>query len=746
MIHSSPSRKFLIADPLQESVASADGGIVKAGNHTDPQVPGADHSDVFAVEASTSNTAEFTSDTDEVIFADEEDDLDANAIDSGGPRDAWKILIVDDDPEIHRVTALVISDVTFEQRPLQILSAYNAQEAKQTIADNPDIAVALLDVIMETDDAGLRVVDYIRRTLGNERTQIILRTGQPGQVPEDSVIRNYEINDYRTKTELTTQKLITSLITGLRVFCALKARDEYTEKLRSFNLTLEQEVRNRTRELELANAREQQKGVQLQQALSELQLLLDISQAINQAPNFEAALAVALERVCEATGWSYGEAWIPTLNYQSSLYRSSIWYCHHQTDPQLIAAVEAFCRQQQHRTLVPGEGLAGMVWQTGQPYWIYNLAAETDVVNTVASCGFQSGFGVPIVTNDTSQSNANSTSVLAVLVFYMTDSQPQDHQLVMLVSAMAAQLGTVMQQKQAEAELRALIAAMTDVIIVFDYQGRCLGIAPTGAETLVRPIESLVNQSVHDVLPPDKAEIYLSHIRQALHEQRTITVEYSLKVGNSDIWFLANVSPLTEYTVLWVARDITDLKQVETRLQQANAELQRLATLDGLTQVANRRSFDDRLQLEWQRMERDRTPLCLILCDVDYFKHYNDHYGHQAGDDCLRQVAQTIQATVHRASDLVARYGGEEFAVILPNTTATGGYRVAEAMREAVQALNIPHEKSSVADVVTLSAGVASVVPTPDKTTAMLLSSADQALYKAKKQGRNRSICHDLDS
>ncbi|MCS6812299.1 MAG: diguanylate cyclase [Cyanobacteria bacterium] len=704
----------------------------------DPQAPDIESDRVLAIEASAH-------DVDEVIFADEEDGTDSNAADLDNNDDAWKILIVDDDPEIHQVTALVISDVTFEQKPMRILSAYNAQEAKQTIADNPDIAVVLLDVIMETDDAGLQVVEYIRHTLGNERTQIILRTGQPGQVPEDSIIRDYEINDYRTKTELTTQKLITSLITGLRVFCALKARDEYTEKLHSFNLTLEQEVRNRTLELELANAREQQKGVQLQQALSELQLLLDISQAINQAPNFEAALAVALERVCEATGWSYGEAWIPTLNYQSSLYRSSIWYCHHQTEPQLVAAVEAFCRQQQHRTLVPGEGLAGLVWQTGQPCWIHNLAAEIDVTNTVAACGFQSGFGVPIVTA-TSQSSPDSTCVIAVLVFYMADNQPQDHQLVTLVSAMAAQLGTVMQQKQAEAELRALIAAMTDVIIVFDYQGRCLGIAPTGAETLVRPIESLVNQSVHDVLPPDKAEIYLSHIRQALREQRTVNVEYSLKLGNSDIWFLANVSPLTEYTVLWVARDITDLKQVETRLQQANAELQRLATLDGLTQVANRRSFDERLQLEWRRMERDRAPLCLILCDVDYFKRYNDHYGHQAGDDCLRQVAYTIQATVHRASDLVARYGGEEFAVILPNTTAMGGYHVAEAMRQAVQSLNIPHEQSSVANSVTLSAGVASVVPTPNKTTAMLIASADQALYKAKNQGRNQSVCHDLDS
>ncbi len=600
----------------------------------------------------------------------------------------------------------------------------------------------LLDVIMETDDAGLQVVDYIRNRLGNEQVQIILRTGQPGQVPEDSVIRNYDINDYRTKTELTTQKLVTSLLTALRVFCALRARDDYAQKLQTFNLTLEQEVKNRTVQLELANAREQEKGAQLEQALQELKLLLTISQAINQAKDFEAALAVALEKVCEATGWSYGEAWVPTIDYQTSLYRSPIWYCHHEMDPSQVAAIAEFRRY--HPTATSSDSLASGVWQTGEPHWVTHLPAEVDMVNTVASCGFQSGFWVPIVAAAPSDGDPHTQRILSVLVFYMVDVQPQDEQLVTLVSAMAAQLGTVIQQKQAEAELRALFAAMTDVIIVFDRQGRCLDIARTGAELLVRPIEQLVNRTVEEVLPRDKAAIYLSCIQQALHEQRTISVEYSLTVGNDDIWFSANVSPLSDYTVLWVARDITDLKQAEARLQRANEELQRLATLDGLTQVANRRYFDDRLQQEWRRMLRDRSPLCLILCDVDYFKRYNDHYGHQAGDDCLRQVAQTIHDTVHRAADLVARYGGEEFAIILPNTSVDGGHQVAEAVRQAVQALHIHHATSPVASSVTLSMGIASIIPTLDTAISDLLLSADQALYEAKRQGRNRSVYQEL--
>ncbi len=688
-----------------------------------------------------------TNDADDVIFADDDvilaDDgttLPAHTDDQTG---AWTVLIVDDEPEIHQVTLLVLGDMVFEDKPLCFLSAYSAAEAKQAIQNHPDIAVILLDVIMETDDAGLQVVDYIRNQLGNEQVQIILRTGQPGQVPEASVIRDYDINDYRTKTELTTQKLVTSLITALRVFCALRARDDYAQKLQRFNLTLEQEVKNRTVQLELANAREQEKGAQLEQALQELKLLLTISQAISQAKDFEAALAVALEKVCEATAWSYGEAWVPTIDYQTNLYRSPIWYCHHGMDPSQVAAIVEF--RHDHPTTTSCNGLASRVWQTGEPHWVTHLPAEVDMVNTVASCGFQSGFWVPIVAATPSNpDDPHVQRILAVLVFYMVDVQPQDEQLVTLVSAMAAQLGTVIQQKQTEAELRALFAAMTDVIIIFDRQGRCLDIARTGAELLVRPIEQLINCTVEEVLPKDKAAIYLSCIQQALHEQRTISVEYSLTVGNDDIWFSANVSPLSDYTVLWVARDITDLKQAEARLQRANEELERLATLDGLTQVANRRYFDDRLQQEWRRMLRDRSPLCLILCDVDYFKRYNDHYGHQAGDDCLRQVAQTIQDTVHRAADLVARYGGEEFAIILPNTSVDGGHQVAEAVRQAVQALHIHHEKSSVAAYVTLSMGVASITPTSDTTISDLLLSADQALYEAKRQGRNRSVSQEL--
>lgn len=183
-----------------------------------------------------------------------------------------------------------------------------------------------------------------------------------------------------------------------------------------------------------------------------------------------------------------------------------------------------------------------------------------------------------------------------------------------------------------------------------------------------------------------------------------------------------------------------DQSELYLQLQQANQALQALATLDGLTQVANRRRFDEFLALEWQRALREGQPITLILCDVDYFKRYNDSQGHQQGDDCLRLVAQGLQQVVQRPADLVARYGGEEFVVILPNTHLKGGMRVAEKIRSAIAELAIPHPDSLVSPWVTLSLGVGCLLPRPKRAANDLISIADQALYQAKAEGRDR-VC-----
>ncbi|HSF71551.1 MAG TPA: diguanylate cyclase, partial [Methylotenera sp.] len=201
----------------------------------------------------------------------------------------------------------------------------------------------------------------------------------------------------------------------------------------------------------------------------------------------------------------------------------------------------------------------------------------------------------------------------------------------------------------------------------------------------------------------------------------------------------------------WQPFEIDLLKQLATQvaiaiqqaelyeqLQVANKELQRLANSDGLTQLANRRRFDEYLEHEWRRLGREKKLLSLILCDVDFFKGYNDTYGHQAGDDCLRLVAQTIQSNVHRSADLVARYGGEEFAVILPNTDIQGAIDVAERIRLGIKNLQVLNAGSQISDYITVSCGVASVIPKLENFPASLIEMADVALYAAKAKGRDQ--------
>ncbi|VXD12280.1 putative diguanylate cyclase (GGDEF domain) [Planktothrix serta PCC 8927] len=218
--------------------------------------------------------------------------------------------------------------------------------------------------------------------------------------------------------------------------------------------------------------------------------------------------------------------------------------------------------------------------------------------------------------------------------------------------------------------------------------------------------------------------------------------------SDGEVW--GSLSIVRHHSVPWSETDVelavvvTDQlaiaigqSQLYQQLHQVNQELEHLANLDGLTQVANRRRFDRVLEQEWLRLRREKLPLSLILADIDYFKLYNDTYGHLAGDDCLRQVAQTIHQTLKRPADVVARYGGEEFAVILPNTSLPGALQVAEHIRQAVFNLQLTHQASPGKGVITLSLGVSSLIPPMDEEQQILIQKADQALYKAKKQGKN---------
>jgi two-component system chemotaxis family response regulator WspR len=221
--------------------------------------------------------------------------------------------------------------------------------------------------------------------------------------------------------------------------------------------------------------------------------------------------------------------------------------------------------------------------------------------------------------------------------------------------------------------------------------------------------------------------------------------DYLVKLPD-EIELIARLRAHSKQYIMQVERDaaFTALRQMQFQLQQTNDELQRLSSLDSLTGISNRRIFDEKLASEWTRAAREQIPLTIMLVDVDYFKLYNDYYGHQNGDVALRQVAQGLKTVVNRPADIVARYGGEEFGIILPNTDQAGGDAVAKSFCQSISRIGIEHSKSSVSDTLTISVGACTITPSAEHTLEMLLAEADKALYAAKANGRNTVVIKEI--
>lgn len=248
----------------------------------------------------------------------------------------------------------------------------------------------------------------------------------------------------------------------------------------------------------------------------------------------------------------------------------------------------------------------------------------------------------------------------------------------------------------------------------------------------------------------DVPVIVLSAISDVQEKQRAFALgaaDYLVKVPHP-IELVARVRAHSRAYLLRKERDALagELAQTMRQLAESNVELARAARQDGLTGLANRRALDEALEAEWRRGLRDGKPLSFVLIDLDHFKLYNDRYGHVRGDECLRAVGDVIGATARRASDLAARYGGEELALLLPSTPAEGARAVAERLRARVAALGLPHEgRTDGSNRLSVSIGVATLVPSPDEQQRVLVEAADAALYQAKRRGRDRVVHAALD-
>lgn len=290
---------------------------------------------------------------------------------------------------------------------------------------------------------------------------------------------------------------------------------------------------------------------------------------------------------------------------------------------------------------------------------------------------------------------------------------------------------------------RGLVELCPDAILVYSDEKIVFlnrrGLEMIGADSL----DKVIGLSMRDFIEPELRESFSQNLKLIGEEKHVITLTEA-KCIRFDGEVIDVESTSTHITFqgkparLAIVREITERKIAEQKLRDANRVLRGLSNRDGLTGIANRRYFDEILTKEWSRCARHSKPLSLIILDIDYFKKYNDSYGHLGGDECLKKVAAMFEMVLKRPTDLVARYGGEEFAIILPEVPVEGAQIVAENLRVTVENLQLPHISSKISECITISLGVASIVPNKLIDSKMLISAADKALYKAKREGKNR--------
>ncbi|MBT9332566.1 bifunctional diguanylate cyclase/phosphodiesterase [Paracidobacterium acidisoli] len=301
-----------------------------------------------------------------------------------------------------------------------------------------------------------------------------------------------------------------------------------------------------------------------------------------------------------------------------------------------------------------------------------------------------------------------------------------------------------------EARFRLLAEASRDVIVLTDLEGHRDYVSPSVTEVLGWMPEDVIGGSYHQLVHPDDVASLSRLLKDCEEGKPARALPYRCRNSQGEYhWVETNPrlyrDPATGSPAGFVniVRDISDRRAAEEELNKAFRMVESLATVDGLTGLANRRRFDETLEREWSRAQREQSTLSLLMIDVDHFKRYNDAYGHLAGDDCLRRIAQSIALFAGRSADLAARYGGEEFAIILPGTAASGSLEVAQRILADVEQCRIPHSNNAAWDVVTISIGSATFSPIDGDSCSQLVRIADEALYRAKHAGRNRVEAED---
>ncbi|WLR57047.1 PAS domain S-box protein [Mesobacillus subterraneus] len=304
--------------------------------------------------------------------------------------------------------------------------------------------------------------------------------------------------------------------------------------------------------------------------------------------------------------------------------------------------------------------------------------------------------------------------------------------------------------RESEEQYRFIAENSSDMIGRLSSDGMILYISPSSKIILGYRNDELIGTNLYSKIHPEDRQILLEQYGNPKELSGIVTYSYRMLHKNGDyIWAETTVSPVKDKSgkasgMMFATRDVTARRTIENQLRESNSLLRKLSSLDGLTEIYNRRAFDEFLKTEWEFACKHKSPISLLLLDIDDFKKYNDTYGHIQGDECLKTVARELEGFFHEKGYFAARYGGEEFAVVLPNADAQKATQLAADFQSMIQAMNIEHQNSNVSENVTISIGLSCVKPRNPMELMLILEFADRALYKAKLNGRNRiEVCEN---
>jgi len=611
-----------------------------------------------------------------LVFADKKADRPAAA-----PRKGWTVLVVDDDAEVHTITELALRGLTFLGRGITFHHAFSGEEARRVIAGLPDLALILLDVVMESDDAGLRFVEHVRGELGNAKVRIVLRTGQPGQAPEQDVILRYDINDYKAKTELTQQKLTTTVVTALRGYQDLIALESGREGLRKIIDASASLMQSRSMQMFASGVLTQLGGLLGSSGCGILCTQAETRPVgeftvIAASGKFEPLLSEPLTRADPVVA----ERILGALDLRRTVLSDShtILYLRTPNYRDVVIYVEA------------DHPLDGMD------------RALLEVFGTNISIGFDN---------------------LEMIERIVHNNEILERRVIERTRDL----------REREGRLRTILETSPIAVAIFHLDDGAVTFANARCYDLLGRARDSGDPLTLDRLFSDSAD--LDRLRAGLADIEGWIGDLEIRLrrdapGEGECWTLLSACRLDHdqraCALVWLY-DISQRKEMERELRQ-------FATTDHLTGVANRRHFLDGATHEFERARRYGHPLSVIMADIDHFKRINDSYGHQVGDRVIQAFAATLQSCL-RGCDRVGRLGGEEFAAILPETSATAARQAAERVRAQIETLAVPMPDGGCLRF-TASFGCATR-SAEDGTIAATLARADSALYRAKNAGRN---------